>query len=359
MLGERFKYDAKPQIKLNPLQERIKSQIESKIKNGYYKTEEVPCPICEGQAFETLAEKDRFGLPLSVVICRDCGLIQSNPRMDQASYNKLYSQEYNMLTHGEEKPTKEFFFDRYFFGQKIYRYLKEFFSKNCKDMFVLEVGCSSGGILAYFRDKGCQVLGLDIGEEYVRFGRENYNLDLRTGTFLSCPLERKPDIIIMSHVLEHLLRPQEELNFVKSLLNEKGFVYIEVPGIKNIPHNYYDFNFLNYLRIAHVYHFSLASLENLLNKNGFRLLKGDERIRSISRPGETRSSYISCYHKDLSSLRHFESVRKYMPVTPFKMRNALESSCAWLLRKVRMYALMRKLYRRAIHRIEPKASLKK
>ena len=71
MLGKRYKYDGKPIIRLNPLQKQMKRQIESKVKNGHYKMEKIPCAICGSNNFEQLSEKERHGLYLSVFICRD------------------------------------------------------------------------------------------------------------------------------------------------------------------------------------------------------------------------------------------------------------------------------------------------
>lgn len=75
MLFKRFKYDGKPIIGLNKLQIKMKGQIEEKIKENIYSFEEVPCYICGSNNFKILSEKDRYGLYVPVVICKDCGLI--------------------------------------------------------------------------------------------------------------------------------------------------------------------------------------------------------------------------------------------------------------------------------------------
>lgn len=81
MLSKRFQNDEKAHLSLNELQQGMKSQIEEKIAKGIYSFEKVPCCICGGSNFELFSEKDRYGLYHPVVICRDCGLIQTNPRM--------------------------------------------------------------------------------------------------------------------------------------------------------------------------------------------------------------------------------------------------------------------------------------
>jgi len=47
---------------------------------------------------------------------------------------------------------------------------------------IVEIGCGAGGILQYFKEKGNDVYGVDLGSEYIEFGRANYNLNIGTGT---------------------------------------------------------------------------------------------------------------------------------------------------------------------------------
>jgi len=354
MLGKRYKFDGHPIIKLNPLQEKIKLQIGSQIKEGRYRTEKVPCAVCGGSDFEQLSEKDRHGLPLSVVICRDCGLIQTNPRMDESSYKEFYRTQYIQLNTGKDKATREYFLDRYFEGANIYRYLKNHFPKDPNNMFVVEIGCSAGGILAYFRDRGCGVMGLDIDEDSVLFGRKNYNLDLRVGSLSEQTLERPPDIIILSHVLEHFSRPNEELSAVRRAASAGTIIYIEVPGFKNLLFNFYDLDFLHSLQIPHLYFFSIITLQNLLRRNGFAMIEGDNRVRSISKTCKPEIDYRSDYRDAISYLERLETFRRYLPITPYKVRYAIESAYRWLLHKTGLYNGARKLYRRIIKRTEPK-----
>src|SRR2546427_12286919 len=91
VLGARYEYNARPFLRLNPLQEWARSEIERKLQDGTYQLCRVSCCICHGDTFETLATRDRYGLRLHVVICVNCGLIQTNPRMTEASYGEFYN----------------------------------------------------------------------------------------------------------------------------------------------------------------------------------------------------------------------------------------------------------------------------
>jgi len=123
MLSKRYRNDGKAIYPLNELQLAIKKQVQEKIARGIYQFESVPCVICKGNDFELLAEKDRYGLYMPVVICQQCGLIQTNPRMNQDSYNQFYRYEYRRLYNGVEVPTEHFFALEYRRGKAIYDYL--------------------------------------------------------------------------------------------------------------------------------------------------------------------------------------------------------------------------------------------
>lgn len=282
MLSERFQADGKPGTGLNDLRLEIKNQIETKVEQGIYAFERVPCCICDGYDLERLSEKDRYGLYAPVGICINCGLIQANPRMSQEAYQQFYEVEYEKLHAGKNGQEDRKFNLEYIRGSEIYAYLKQILSTPLRHAKVLEVGCSSGGILQYFKEQENHVCGCDLDPEIVKFGKDRHDLELQVGTVYDLTLSWKPDIVIYSHTLEHILTPVEELMKVRSIMAEDATLYIEAPSIKNIPPRYQS-DLLMYLQTAHVYYFTLTTLKNLLRKAGFDLIDGDEFIRSISR----------------------------------------------------------------------------
>lgn len=161
-------------MKLNELQKQIKIQIDNKVSHKIYKFEFVPCCICNNNKFIKLSNKDHYGLYMPVVICPTCGLIQTNPRMIEDSYNDFYNYEYRKLYMGIDEPRNEFFLQRYNKNREIYHYLlrNKLLKKTPSDLLVFEVGYSSGGILYFFRKKGCSIKGVDLDHEYIEFGKK-------------------------------------------------------------------------------------------------------------------------------------------------------------------------------------------
>ncbi|OGN79780.1 MAG: hypothetical protein A2X26_13220 [Chloroflexi bacterium GWC2_49_37] len=348
ILGQRYDYDGVPIMNLNALQSEMKLQVEKKVSEGHYAFEVIPCAVCGGGSLELLSKKDRYGLYMPVVICKDCGLIQTNPRMTQKAYNEFYNVEYRKLYVGQETPTEDFFRAQYCAGSRIYKFLADSgVLAGRANLSVFEVGCGAGGILQYFRDRGCRVKGIDLGEAYVEYGRNKHGLDISAGTLETVALSDAPDLVIYSHVFEHILSPNAELQKIKNMLTDRGLLYIEIPSVKNLMRDY-EVDFLRLLQNAHVYHFTLKSLTNLLSRNGFEILTGNERVCSVFRKiqGGASKDIESDYAAVLNYLSKVEMRRKVFPITFYKIVRWPRVLALNLLEAIGAFNSVRNIYRK-------------
>ncbi|WP_153115853.1 class I SAM-dependent methyltransferase [Rhodocyclus tenuis] len=150
-------------------------------------------------------------------------------------------------------------------------------------MRVLEIGCGGGWNLLPFADAGCAVRGYDYDEEYLHEGSKR-GLDLRMGG-LSAALaaNEKADLILLSHVLEHFLDPQETLHQIRSLLTDKGVLFVEVPNLFAIRDR-----LMRSLQGVHTYTFVPRTLERLMNRAGWGRVALNPVIQSLWRPASAR-----------------------------------------------------------------------
>ena len=335
LLHKRYKNDGIPIIKLKNLQVKTLNRVKKKIETGFYKFEKIACCICNKGDFELLSEKERHGFYYPVVICKNCGLIQNNPRLNQESYLDFYENMYRKFISGKNEASENFFEKEYNRGKEIIHFLTEsnVIKKYTKNLFIFEVGCGAGGILKAFKDQNFTVQGCDLDKEYLEYGRKNHNLNLHDGTLNQINFEKSPDIIIYSHVLEHILNPVEELSQIYDVLDDNGYLYIEVPGVKNIIKSH-EMNFLHYLHYHHVYHFTLTTLKNLLNLKGFRLIYGNNFIKSVSKKSVLSKSHIIIkndynaainYLKRIEKLRRFLFINKTIKFMTFYIKNYLRN----------------------------------
>lgn len=206
-------------------------------------------------------------------------------------------------------------------------------NRSINNLFVLEIGCGASGILKYFKDNGCTVKGIDLGEEFIAYGKKNHDLDLMVGDIKALKIEKKPDVIIYSHVLEHILDLKGQLNSIVEIMHKHTVLCIEVPGLKNL-HRSYEGNLLLYLQNAHVYHFTKTSLLNLMQANGFEHVTIDEFVRSIFKKTEASTKTLPVkneYSSIVAYLKKIERMRKILPVPVYVMKFQMKRSVYNLL----------------------------
>jgi len=334
-LGRRFELGSKPLRSLNDLQVSLINDIRSKESEGFYRFEYHDCVLCGSNRFEYLATHDRYGLYLPVAICRNCGLIQVTPRMTSSAYTSFYQSEYRGLYEGKNANAISAFEDEVSRGTLICKFLRSSgaIDRPISDLAVLEVGCGAGGVLKVFSDQGCQVFGTDINPKYLDFGKRTHRLPLACGHLSGLDIPFAPDIIIYSHVLEHILNPHEELRHARELLKNDGIIYIETPGVFFLRRGTYDF--MQIIQNAHVFYFTLRSLRNLLEQNGYIFVFGNEFIRSVFRKSSSKNAFehqpLSMYSQTTRFLKRVERERLFLPFAPFpllrKARRFLNNLC--------------------------------
>lgn len=103
-------------------------------------------------------------------------------------------------------------------------------------MRLLELGCGTGQLLLYFREKGVKnFLGVDHDKEIAAILpqeiAQNYHCD-DIFNFLSTADKNSYDRIIMLDVLEHFIPPDAVrlLSEVRALLSEQGKIIVRVPN---------------------------------------------------------------------------------------------------------------------------------
>ena len=274
----RLYYQDKPILQLNPAQVAALSAFKAKINCREYQMEKVIC-LCGRDNSDLVARRDRYGLPVNTHLCRHCGTMWTSPRLVEQSLSLFYEQDYRSIYIGHAQGPDAFFEQQVKIGRSVYDYIaSEVDTEFTSPSRVFDIGCGAGGMLIPFQQQGWQVAGCDLGSEYLERGRE-VGLTLEQGGPSILQQHGCADLVILSHVLEHLPNPKQSLEEISGLLIDGGYLYIELPGIFNIHRTYKDP--LRFLQNAHFYHFTLSTLSTLLADAGYHLVKGDEQIRAL------------------------------------------------------------------------------
>ena len=97
---------------------------------------------------------------------------------------------------------------------------------------VLDVGCGDGRFVKFAQEAGCQSTGMEIDPQSVRQARER-GLDVHQGDAAHALELFGPssfDWITLSHVIEHVHRPRQTLQILRSLLRGDGHLWLETPN---------------------------------------------------------------------------------------------------------------------------------
>ena len=305
-LSKRFEYKKGliPEY-LSPVQVRAKSDLEEKIEKGRYRFEKCSC-FCGGGEDVLLAESDYYGVYYPLVICKNCGLIRANPRLDSNAYSEFYDKEYRRL-YGEGDMDKKILWEaKVKQGEETFNYIKDKINEKVK--VVYEIGCNMGATLYVFKKNGFDVAGVDYGGENIGYGKEMSGIEslYAGGAEELIKLGRKADLVILVHVFEHFLDLGNELRHIRKLLNPGGYLYVAVPGtfwwIKNICAG----DIMGLLQNAHTYQFSFSSLNYVLQSMGFEAVAADERIQALFKMTD------KFLDKNKISEGEFEKILKYL-----------------------------------------------
>lgn len=289
------------------------TELQRKIEIGDCELEILSqCILCGGNDFEVVATIDRYNFPVGTHICKKCGLIFRNPRLSQKYAEYFYNNYYTRIFKGDLT------FDNYYFNQRKHaKFIYEFIlDKLDKHGNIIEIGCGPGGILSFFSEIGFSVKGYDLDAAYTQW--EFYNKpDIHVGGMKEAYTNKeKADLLILSHVLEHTFNPLEEIRLASEIVNEGGYIFIEVPGIRSFSEGHYSLSgtsdphpyekdILKEICIAHNYEFDLSTLSYFLNLVGFEIIKGTELIRILAIKKDSKIKSTNSLNENYSINRNY------------------------------------------------------
>jgi len=322
-LSLQYKYDGKSVIPLTKKQQNAKYEIISDFKKGVLKWERNKCR-CASKNDLIISTKERYGFKLRLVFCKNCGLIRANPRISEDTIGIFYEKHYRNLISSRPDITNKTDLFSYTFdkevirGKKILDYIKK--NTSLKKGVVFDFGAGTGGILKVFKDAGFETFGVDIAEDCLKYGL-NEGLNLKKGSIKELKkYPKKANLIIASHILEHLPNLDKYLRELRECLKNKGFLYIEMPGLFNVQKPYG--NLLSFFTIEHIYYFNLLTLRKILVNNGFNLVVGIEKINALFQKSSRK--YDFKISKD-----YINNILMYLRIVdiplPLKARNLIKN----------------------------------
>jgi SAM-dependent methyltransferase len=200
-----------------------------------------------------------------VVICERCGLVRSDPILDDASLAKLYAQSTFLFS-------EEVAYAAQTYAELLLELLTKFVDGRSIRR-LLEIGCSTGFFLEQALDMGvAEVLGFEPSRDCLTHAGKRVRPHILNDTFRPDLLEgRTFDLACAFHVLDHLPRPDETLSDMASLLDRGGFLLLACHDVQAWTAKLLG-DHSPIFDLEHIYLFSRDTLVRLVEQTGLTVL---------------------------------------------------------------------------------------
>jgi SAM-dependent methyltransferase len=208
--------------------------------------------------------------------CCACGLVQIVPRPEPQALADYYVRDYRRggLYGSDVADANKFPKDNLFYynrGQSIAELVGRHIHKEKPQ--ILDIGAGYGHILHAFgqRHPGSKRLAIEFSDVCVQhltsLGVQVFTKPVEE---VLPRMEGRFDVIVLSHVFEHLLDPRGMLDLIHASLAPDGVLYIEVPNISaESLLRYPDHVWAPRFDEPHITFFSASTLRQMLASAGF------------------------------------------------------------------------------------------
>lgn len=236
------------------------------------------CPVCGQSKFKGLFSCTDFvasGEQFEIVECNSCSLQFTNPRPTETEIGRYYQSDKYISHAGSNKSElgvtyKIYDWVRNFsIGQKL-ALIKKYHQKGN----LLDLGCGLGYFLNGVKlDNTFDASGADVSDEAIAYVQKQFGISVINESGLNKVENHTYEIITQWHVMEHVHRLDERMEFLKRVLKPGGTMFIAVPISGSYDAKHYKAFWDGYDVPRHLYHFTRPSFKKLMEKWGFEVVQ--------------------------------------------------------------------------------------
>lgn len=195
--------------------------------------------------------------------CDNCAYIFANPCPSPEFIQSLYGETADPAYQEEAQGRSKNFI----------RILKSLDKIHPERGILFDVGAATGILLDISRERGWQVEGIEPSTWAIGVARDKYHLEIREGVFEKADLQEEHyTVVTMVDFIEHTPHPLEAISIAQKILLPGGTLCLVTPDINSIAAKITGQKWWHY-RPGHLGYFSKKSLDFLLQKTGFRIVK--------------------------------------------------------------------------------------
>lgn len=227
----------------------------------------IDCELCGSSSFLNEFEKDGY----SGARCAKCGLVFINPQPDSDYLrDEVYGEEYFNAEKGYGLE------DALGAGGREARAradrLLSRIEKKIAPGKLLDVGCAAGFTSAAARDRGWDVLGIEISDFAAAHARNQLKLNVKTGSLTDMELPANHfDLALMLDVIEHFKSPGKAFDKAFAALRPGGLALVMTPNYDGIASKKLGAAWGLVAPEHHLFYFTPETLTKMAEKSGFKL----------------------------------------------------------------------------------------
>ncbi len=267
----------------------------------------IPCRICSSKDSRILFRKD----DLDVVKCKSCGLEFTNADPSHAHLKEFYGEKY-FRSEGMGTSYSDYMLEERAMTFNAERRLKKIVDLKPGKGRILDVGCAAGFFLNV-ANREWEVAGVELSEYASSYATDRFGLPVRTGTLKDAGFQDKYfDVVTMWDVVEHLVDPIEDLKEAGRIMKDDGLLVMTTGDVESFFAKACGKYWHLYNTTQHLSYFSKNTMNLLLDKAGFKILK-IEKEGSHFTLGYLTSSLAMYYPFILT-----KAIHKAISATPLK-----------------------------------------
>ena len=263
------------------------------IKNRY-------CPVCNSLEYENierinflLFEEHPINKGYDLVQCKKCSFIYADVKVSQLELDYYYS---NISKYEDKQISTGGGYNIYDKErlEGVAKYLSNLFPD--KNLKIADVGCAIGGLLEQLKKLDfVNITGIDPSKSCVEITKNEKEIDCHHASLFDLNESYgKYDLIIISHVWEHILDLETAIKSLEKILSHSGYIYIECPNAMNYKKIIHaPFQELN---TEHINHFYENGFLNFFGLRNYKCIDIGNKIVKIA-SGEDYDALYGVFQK--------------------------------------------------------------
>jgi 2-polyprenyl-3-methyl-5-hydroxy-6-metoxy-1,4-benzoquinol methylase len=226
---------------------------------------EIRCNLCGSSVYRILCSEGFY----KILCCSQCELTFLDSQPSDEEINSIYSERYylnNYLRYQDVRLN--------YFRERV----KEI-EKITDGRKIIDIGCGVGYFLRVAKERGWKVGGVEPSKFAAEYGKNEFGLQIENKHFLDISLKENYDVVTFWDVIAHTRNPLGHLRLANQILSNSGLVVVKSPNrpqvlfyIASVISKIIESRGLLHIP-AQLYHFTPKTMEKMLDKAGFEILK--------------------------------------------------------------------------------------